>query len=522
MSRLGSGERNLPKAKAREGRASGNSVTNEPDVAKSMNKKILLTSVCRPMGPKYGDAPSVGYELLYRQVTRPRHLQPAHGEDIHFSLEYIAENLEEPVVGNYFVAAYPPFSAWDSAQVPALHAALARPASAAPLGIYVHLPFCQEKCDFCYLLSYIAQSAEVVDRYLDALVQEMALYSESPGVKGRPVSFAYFGGGTPSTLSSAQVRRLGDGLRRALAWDRIEEVTFECAPRSVRREFLETLREIGVTRVSMGVQSFDNELLRLNGRVHLAEDVSRAYGLIREAGFGWVNLDLMVGLIGETEEKWRESVRRVIELGPDSVTIYQTEIPHNTQLYRDLKSGALPAAPIPWDTKRARLDEGFRELERAGYTVVSAYNTVKDPQRHRYLYRDFLWRGADMLGLGVAAFGYFGGVHFQNEVTLEKYQAAVERGELPVKRAFELSAHDQVVRQFVLQLKLGEVPAAPFRARFGVDITEAFAQPLQALAAEGWLTWSDDAVRLTRQGLLRVDRLLPRFYDSHFRDVRYT
>lgn len=428
---------------------------------------------------------------------------------------------QEPVEGNYFVAAYPPFSAWESSQVPSLHEALAESALATPLGLYIHPPFCQKKCDYCYYLSYIAQPGAVVDRYLDAVAREMALYSEHPGVMGRSVSFAYFGGGTPSTLSSAQARRLGDGLRRALSWDNIEEVTYECAPRSVRREFLETLRAMGVSRVSMGVQSFDNELLRLNGRVHLAEDVSRAYSLIRDVDFGCVNLDLMCGLMGETEEKWIESVHRVIELGPDSVTIYQTEIPHNTQLYRDLKSGVLPAAPISWEIKRARLDTGFRELERAGYTVVSAYNAVKDLRHHRFLYQDCLWRGADMLGLGVASFGYFGGVHFQNEVTLEKYEAAVERGELPTKRAFKLSPHDQMVREFVLQLKLGAVPVAPFRDRLGVDIAREFAEPLRECVLDGWLTVSDEAVRLTPRGLLRVDRLLPRFYDSAFRDVRY-
>jgi oxygen-independent coproporphyrinogen III oxidase len=430
--------------------------------------------------------------------------------------------VEEPLAGNYFVAAYPPFSAWTPHRVPALHQALELLSPTTPLGLYIHLPFCQKKCDYCYYLSYIAQSAQVVDRYLDAVVREMRLYSEQAAVQGRLVSFVYFGGGTPSTLSSSQVRRLVEGLRRAFSCDHVEEVTFECAPRSVRREFLETLREVGVTRVSMGVQSFDNRLLKLNGRTHFAEDVTRAYGLIREANFDWVNLDLMCGLLGETGDTWIESVQRAIELGPESVTIYQTEIPHNTQLYRDLRAGTAPAAPVSWDIKRGRLGEGFDQLERAGYIIVSAYNAVKNPAHHRFLYQGHLWRGADMLGLGVASFGYFGGVHFQNEVTLEKYETAVERGELPVKRAFNLSAHDQVVREFVLQLKFGEVLAAPFRARFGVDITEAFAESLQALAGEGWLTYSDDSVRLTRQGLLRVDRLLPHFYDPEFQDIRYT
>ena len=126
------------------------------------------------------------------------------------------------------------------------------------------------------------------------------------------------------------------------------------------------------------------------------------------------------------------------------------------------------------------------------------------------------------LGLGVAAFGYFGGVQEQNEVTLEEYQAAVARGEVPVKRAIKLSARDQLVREFVLQLKLGEVQLSSFRDRFGVDLTEVFAEPLQALAAEGWLTCTPDAVQLTRAGLLRVDRLLPYFYDSQFQRTRYT
>lgn len=430
--------------------------------------------------------------------------------------------VPEPVAGNYFVAVYPPFSAWDSEQVPAFHEALEEPAPGKPLGIYVHLPFCQKKCDYCYYLSYIAQPAAVVNQYLDTVVRELAHYSERPGVKDRPLSFAYFGGGTPSSLSSTQVRYLTDGLRRELAWDGIEEVTFECAPRSVRQEFVATLRDVGVTRLSMGVQSFDDELLRLNGRVHLVEDVVRAYSLIRQADFAWVNLDLMCGLLGETEAQWRESVRRVIELAPDGVTIYQTEIPHNTQLYRDVNADDLPVAPLSWDTKRARLDAGFRELERNGYTVVSGYNAVKDPQRHRFLYQDYLWRGTDMLGLGVAAFGYFGGAQAQNEVTLEEYKAAVARGEVPVKRAIKLSARDQLVREFVLQLKLGEVAFAPFRGRFGVDLTEAFAQPLRDLAAEGWLACTADAVQLTRPGLLRVDRLLSRFYDPKFKRARYT
>lgn len=429
--------------------------------------------------------------------------------------------ITEPEAGNYFVAAYPPFSAWSAQHLPALDSALAQHRDGG-IGLYVHLPFCQHKCDYCYYLSYTNQSAKVVDRYLDSLVDELGILAAQPGVGGRPVSFVYFGGGTPSTLSSSQLRRLVGGLKNELAWDAVEEVTFECAPRSVRDDFLTALREVGVTRLSMGVQSFDDELLKLNGRVHLGDDVVRAFGRVRETGFDWVNLDLMCGLLGETDEKWRETVRRMIDLGSDSVTIYQTEIPHNTKLYRDLKAGDLPAAPVSWKIKRERLNYGFQQLEEAGYTIASAYNAVKDPQAHRFLYQDHLWRGDDMLGLGVASFGYFGGVHYQNENSLETYEAAVEFGNSPAKRAFALSVHDRVVREFILQLKLGEVSTVPFQTRSGIDIFSFFEEPLRSLEADGFLTCGADEIQLTRSGLLRVDRLLPLFYDAAYRQARYT
>ena len=306
---------------------------------------------------------------------------------------------DEPIAGNYFVAAYPPFSVWRPAHNKRVLEALLRPAARTPVGIYVHLPFCQKKCDYCYYLSYVDQSAAAIDRYIDALLREMEWYSVQPAIKDRPVGFVYFGGGTPSMLSTKQADKLLAGLQSIYPWKETQEVTYECAPRSTRPEFLQVLRERGVTRASMGVQSFDNRILKLNGRIHLAEDVIRAFGLIRQAKFNWTNLDLMAGMIAETPESWRDSVQRMLQLDPDSVTIYQTEIPYNTQLYTDWKEGHLPAPPASWETKRQRAGYAFEQLADAGYTVVSAYSAVKDPLRHRFLYQQLLWSGQDMLGL---------------------------------------------------------------------------------------------------------------------------
>jgi oxygen-independent coproporphyrinogen-3 oxidase len=294
-------------------------------------------------------------------------------------------------------------------------------------------------------------------------------------------------------------------------------MTFECAPRSVRPEFLASLREIGVTRLSMGVQSFDDELLRLNGRVHLAADVCRAFAAIRAAGFASVNLDLMAGLIGETEEKWQASIREAIALDPDSVTIYQTEIPHNTQLYREIKRGALP---LPSGNKTGAARRRLSQLERADSRWWCLQCGAR-PRRHRFLYQDYLWYSAtcsrSASRRSVTSAGCIIRMRPRSNAA-----SGIDRGDLAFQRAYHLSERDRLVREFVLQLKLGAVAAAPFHARFGVELEDAFGAPLRECEAEGWLHFNADGVRLTRAGLLRVDQLLPRFYDPAHRDARYT
>ena len=427
------------------------------------------------------------------------------------------------LVGNYFVAAYPPFSCWTPEQAPDAELALDAPAPASPVGIYAHIPFCERKCDYCYYLSRAGAKSAEVNVYLETVVAELALYARRPAMEGREATYLYIGGGTPSTLSPDQIKFLLRGMQDSAPWAEDVEVTFEVAPKTVRRAKLEALRESGVTRISMGVQSFDDDLLRQNGRIHLAADVERAVDLLREHDFDWVSLDLMVGLVGETEESWTRSVDRAIDLAPDSVTIYHTEVPYNTQLYRDWKDGNLPADLISWEVKRERLAAAFAKLEAVGHVVASAYAAVRDPSRHLFKYQQRLWRAGDMIGLGASSFSYFGGVHYQNDARTADHATAVAEGHLPIYRGRALSRDERVVREFVLQLKWGRVDPQPFQDKHGVDIIDMFAKPLSDLADAGLLADSTDdgAVLLSREGLLRVDELIPRFYLPEHREARY-
>ena len=178
-------------------------------------------------------------------------------------------------------------------------------------------------------------------------------------------------------------------------------------------------------------------------------------------------------------------------------------------------------APVAsWKTKRDWVGYAFSELEKAGYTVGSAYTAVKDPQQTRFLYRDLLWAGADMIGLGVASFSHVQGTHFQNDHDFANYRQRLSRGELPLYRALTPQQEERMIREFVLQMKLGSIQQKYFEDKFGFDPGARFAPQLDKLVQQGLATVEPDRIRLSREGLLRVDSLLPEFFKPEHRLAR--
>jgi oxygen-independent coproporphyrinogen III oxidase len=272
----------------------------------------------------------------------------------------------------------------------------------------------------------------------------------------------------------------------------------------------------------LGIENFDDHILEINGRAHHSKEVMRAYSYAREIGFPQINIDLIAGMLEETDANWKECVRKTLELAPDSVTIYEMEIPYNTTIYKQMKAEGKLVAPVAdWETKRGWVRYAFEQLERAGYTVASAYTAVKDPNRAKFVYRDKLWAGADLLGLGVASFGHIGGTHYQNQHDFDPYLARISQGELPVYRALTPNDDERLIREFILQLKKGAVSRAYYEQKFGVDVTTRFSEPLRRLQDWGFLTIEGDTIRLDREALLQVDRLLHEFYLPEHRDARY-
>ena len=434
---------------------------------------------------------------------------------------------EQTEVGSYFVANYPPFSVWtaDAVDSDAKAALTAPPLANVPLGLYLHVPFCRKRCHFCYFRVYTDKNAREVEEYLDLLAREWELYQDQAAVAGRALSFVYFGGGTPSFLSIKQLQSLVDRLTTHRSWESAEEITFECEPGTITRSKLAAIRDLGVTRLSLGVENFDDRILELNGRAHRSPEIARVYEDARALEFPQINIDLIAGMLGETESNWQACIERTLALEADSVTIYQMELPYNTTISKDLlKHGGRFAEPVEsWATKRRWVQEAFEALERAGYHIGSAYTAVRNPSATKFLYRDRLWQGADLVGLGVASFGHVNGVHVQNLDTWETYSRAIQEGEIPLGRAYRPTDEERMIREFVLQLKRGSVPTPYFKQKYGVNVLDRFAKQIESLRADGFLdTANDERVAITRDGLLRVDVLLQRFFLPQHRNIRYT
>ena len=227
-------------------------------------------------------------------------------------------------------------------------------------------------------------------------------------------------------------------------------------------------------------------------------------------------------MIDETEENWKDCVRQAIELSPECVTIYQMEIHYNTTIYKEMKeSGKLTAPVADWPTKRRWVSEAFDMFVEAGYTVTSAYTVVKDPDKVKFVYRDALWGGADMLGTGVASFGHIGGVHVQNEHDIGAYLKQVTDDEFPIYRAYPTNEEEIVIREFILQLKLGKVDLEYFKKKFNTDISKKFMNTLNELQDKEFLSYNDETIEMSRDGLLQVDMLLHEFFLKEHQNARY-
>ncbi len=382
------------------------------------------------------------------------------------------------------------------------------------LGLYVHIPFCAARCPYCDFATAPARSA-LRSRYLDALETEITRGGER---LGRPhVSTLYFGGGTPSLLEPAEIRRLGAALQRAFDL-RPAEATVEANPATLDRERLHAWVALGITRLSLGAQSLSAEGLRALGRTHRAEDVAPAVAAARSVSLD-VSLDLIFGWPGQTSEAWRTDLAAAVALAPDHLSCYPLELALEPEEAVANWPGAGWRSVERWRRRSAaaqpddgdiaslyELAEAF--LERNGYRHYEIANWARPGRRcqHNLVY----WRNGDWLGVGAGAHSHLEGVRSRNPGVLPAYIAAIDRDE---QRIVDATA-DAAVDGAMLALRLDDgLDLARYGARFGEAAASDVRSALRSLDGTRLIRWSGERARLTARGRLLANevfvRLLP-------------
>ncbi len=391
--------------------------------------------------------------------------------------------------------------------------------SPTPIGLYVHIPFCTAKCGYCDFNSY-ARQEHLVPSYTRTLVREAQLWRSA--TRGRAVETIFFGGGTPSLMPLDEMRALIDGLRAAFEIAPGTEVTLEANPGSLDEPYLRGLRDLGVNRLSIGVQSFHDDELRALDRLHSAEQARGAFAAARAAGFDNLNVDLIFGLPEQPIERWQQTLEQAIALAPEHLSCYALTVEEGTPLARDVARGRTPAPDA--DAQADHYEWTQQRLADAGYEHYEISNWARPGRRcrHNLIY----WEAREYLGLGAGAHSHLDGVRFANAKLPQQYQSLVDEscqasegggGDTPMRQVVSgetLTPELATADALILGLRLIEgIDLARFETRFGADPLDLYGGRLREPLEAGLLERENDRLRLTERGRLLANevflRLMP-------------
>jgi oxygen-independent coproporphyrinogen III oxidase len=376
--------------------------------------------------------------------------------------------------------------------------------------LYLHIPFCNTKCGFCDYTVYVNRPEPAVECYVQALEREVRAF---PGHRVFPeftVDAIYFGGGTPGILSSGQIARLLGACRESFRLEADAEIALEFDPATVTAEKVRALKDAGFTRLSMGVQAFNDRLLALCNRDHDVATAERAYHQIRQE-FEFVNLDLIFPLPTQTVAEWQESVDRAIALEPGCLTAYGLELWPKTPFHHQVMEGEL-AMPTAAD-ERAMYEYAIDAFEGAGFERVSSVgyrHPDRAPDYSRFL--TYYWRTWPMIGFGVSAKSVIHDRLYTNVRPLKLYYELIGQNRIPLDFATRITKEQEMRRVMIRGLKMCEVSRSAFEARFGVRMEEKFGPELAELTGKGLLEQQGDRYVLTREGQVLSTNVYERFY----------
>ncbi len=367
-----------------------------------------------------------------------------------------------------------------------------------PLSLYIHIPFCKKKCLYCDFLSAPACYRER-ESYVKALLREISVMAEL--CTGYRIISVFFGGGTPSLLSSSQMERILSAIRKGYCLDKNAEITVECNPATADLKKLSAYRESGINRLSIGLQSSKDEELKALGRIHTYGQFVDTYFAAREAGFENINVDIMSALPGQTHHSYMDTVRAVIGLMPEHISAYSLIIEEGTPFYeryaKELINGAPAYPPLPdEETERRMYHDTVTLLQDAGYIRYEISNYARKGMecRHNMTY----WTGIEYLGLGLGASSYIKGCRYKNTADMEKY---LKMSTPLQEEEHTLTTEDKMEEYMFLGLRLKKgVSIRLFEKQFQMPMDTVYGAEIEKMKKEGLLLQRGDTLRLSKKG----------------------
>ena len=377
------------------------------------------------------------------------------------------------------------------------------------LGLYLHIPFCIQKCGYCDFLSAPA-GREEREAYVQALEKEIRSYGDFAG--GYRVSTVFVGGGTPSCLEASQTERIFEVVKDTFGIERMPEISMEMNPGTVTKEKLQAYKNCGINRLSIGLQSVRDSNLRLLGRIHTYEEFLESFRLAREAGFQNINVDLISSLPGQTEESWREELKTIAELSPEHISVYQLILEEGTTFYE--KYAAHPELLPDEETSRAIYQATEEVLGQYGFHQYEISNYAKEGRecRHNLKY----WERDDYLGLGLGAASMVRNIRMNNTGDMKTYLEKCGEPKTMRTDVQFLEEPRQIEEFMFLGLrKTRGISKKEFRRVFGRDIELVYEKALKKLFSSGMLLEKKDRLYLSKEGVLLSNAVLSEFlFDS--------
>ena len=371
---------------------------------------------------------------------------------------------------------------------------------AKPSSAYVHIPFCTQICYYCDFSKVFIKN-QPVDAYLEHLIQETRSYEIGK------LRTLYIGGGTPTALSAQQLAYLLTELPKVMDLSEVEEFTIEANPGDLDPDKIAVLKESQVNRVSLGVQTFDNKMLKKIGRSHQEQDIYDNIRNLKQAGFDNISIDLIYALPGQIMDQVKENVAKAIDLDIPHMSLYSLILENHTVFMNRMRRGKLP---LPKEELEAEMFEYIiEELEKAGFEHYEISNFSKPgfESRHNLVY----WDNAEYYGLGAGASGYVDGIRYKNHGPIRHYLEAVEAGKARITEE-HLTLEEKMEEELFLGLrKKTGVSKARFEEKFGISFDQRYGQVVASLTEQGLLVPDDKQVRMTKRGLFLGDTVAEKF-----------